>query len=155
MEARTGLEEAGMEAATRAIDVVNRWRASNFERPSVEEVLAPDVEWVVPVRGGVTTLTGIDAVLQWYDAGGAVDDGDDASRGPENVDVSEERGELEDLGDGRVTALNKLIYTRKESGEIAYVRTGRLVYTVRDGKIVHYGLEPMRQEAASGGAVDD
>lgn len=144
-----------MEAATQAIDVVNRWRAANFERPSVEEVLAPDVEWVVPARGGVTTLTGIDAVLQWYDAGGAVDEGEDASRGPEDLDVSEERGELEDLGDGRVTARNKLVYTRKESGEIAYVKTGRLVYTVRDGKIVRYELERMRQEAASGSAEDD
>jgi ketosteroid isomerase-like protein len=144
-----------MAAATQAIDVVNRWRASNFERPSVEEVLAPDVEWVVPVRGKVTTLRGIDAVLQWYGAGGATDDTEDGLRGPENLDVSEERGELEDLGDGRVAARNKLIYTWKESGEVAYVKTGRLVYTVRDGRIVRYELEPMREETASGGAEDD
>jgi ketosteroid isomerase-like protein len=144
-----------MAAATQAIDVVNRWRASNFERPSVEEVLAPDVEWVVPVRGKVTTLRGIDDVLQWYGAGGVVDEDEDASRGPENLDVSEERGELEDLGDGRVAALNKLIYTWKESGEVAYVKTGRLVYSVRDGKIVRYELEPMREETPSGGAEDN
>jgi hypothetical protein len=43
--------------------VVNRWRASNFERGAVEDVLAEDVEWVVPESGGVTTLRGIDAVL--------------------------------------------------------------------------------------------
>jgi hypothetical protein len=52
------------------MDVVNRWRASNFERRAVEDVLAEDVEWVVPSRGGVTTLRGIDAVLEWYAAGG-------------------------------------------------------------------------------------
>jgi hypothetical protein len=38
------------------MEVVNRWRASNFERRAVEDVLAEDVEWVVPSGGGVTTL---------------------------------------------------------------------------------------------------
>ena len=38
-------------------------------------------------------------------------------------------------------SFNRLIYTSKESGEVAYVRTGRLVYTVRNGKIVRYELE--------------
>ena len=63
--------------------------------------------------------------------------------GPEGLDVSEERGELEDFGEGRVGSLNQLTYTSKESGEVAYVRTGRLVYTVRDGKIVRYELESL------------
>jgi hypothetical protein len=48
------------------MEVVNRWRASNFERRAVEDVLAEDVEWVVPKGGGVTTLRGIDAVLEWH-----------------------------------------------------------------------------------------
>jgi hypothetical protein len=34
-----------------------------------------------------------------------------------------------------------LIYTSKESGEVAGVKTARLVYTVRDGKIVRYELD--------------
>ena len=33
----------------------------------------------------------------------------------------------------------------KESGEVAYVRTARLVYTVRDGKIVRYELENLEE----------
>ena len=45
------------------MDVVNRWRAANFERSAVEDVLAEDVEWVVPTGGGVTTLRGINAIL--------------------------------------------------------------------------------------------
>ena len=57
------------------MDVVNRWRASNFERQAVEDVMADDVEWVVPKGGGVTTLHGIDAVLEWYGGGGAADEG--------------------------------------------------------------------------------
>ena len=133
------------------MEVVNRWRASNFERRAVEDVLARDVEWVVPKGGGVTTLRGIDAVLEWYTGGGAADDGvPEDLGGPESLDVSEERGELEDFGEGRVGSLNRLIYTWKESGEVAYVKTGRLVYTVRDGKIVRYELENLDESDVAG-----
>jgi hypothetical protein len=38
-----------------------------------------------------------------------------------------------------------LIYSRKESGEVADVKDARLVYTVRDGKIVRYELEDLGQ----------
>jgi hypothetical protein len=130
------------------MEVVNRWRASNFERRAVEDVLAEDVEWVVPKGGGVTTLQGIDAVLEWYEGGGAADEGaPEDLRGAESVDVSEERGDLEDFGEGRVGSLNRLIYTWKESGEVAEVKTARLVYTVRDGKIVRYELEKLDESA--------
>jgi ketosteroid isomerase-like protein len=132
------------------MEVVNRWRASNFERPAVDDVLAENVEWVVPKGGGATTLTGIDAVLEWYTGGGVADEGvaDDL----ETFDVSEERGELEDFGEGQVGSLNRLTYTSKESGEVARVRTARLVYTVRDGKIVRYELENLSDE--SGASAD-
>jgi hypothetical protein len=133
------------------MEVVNRWRASNFERRAVEDVLAEDVEWVVPKGGGVTTLRGIDAVLEWYEGGGAVDEGaPEDLGGAESVDVSEERGELEDFGEGRVGSLNRLIYTRKESGEVADVKTARLVYTVRDGKIVRYEFENLDESEVTG-----
>jgi len=121
------------------MEVVNRWRAANFERRAVEDVLAEDVEWVVPKGGEQTTLRGIDAVLEWYEQGGAADEG--ALGDAETVDVSEERGELEDVGEGRVGSLNRLIYTRRDSGEVAEVKTSRLTYTVRDGKIVRYELQ--------------
>ncbi len=127
-----------------ALEVVNRWRAANFERRAVEDVLAEDVEWVVPQGGGVTTLRGIDAVLQWYAGGGAADEGAPEDLGDaESVDVSEERGELEEFGEGRVGSLNRLIYARKESGEVVDVKTARLVYTIRDQKIVRYELESL------------
>ena len=125
-----------------AMQVVNRWRAANFERRAVEQVLAEDVEWVVPQGAGVTTLRGIDEVLAWYEAGGLVDQGVPEGLGdPENFDVMDERGELEDFGNGRVGSLNRLVFTSKESGEVAAVKPARLVYTVRDGKIVRYELE--------------
>jgi ketosteroid isomerase-like protein len=126
------------------MEVVNRWRASNFERPVVEDVLAENVEWVVPRRGGAMTLTGIDAVLEWYASGGVADEGE--SENAESLDVSEERGELEDFGEGRVGSVNRLTYTSKETGEVAYVRTARLIYTVRDGKIARYELENLLDE---------
>jgi hypothetical protein len=131
------------------MEVVNRWRASNFERGAVEDVLAEDVEWVVPERGGVTTLRGIDAVLAWYGGGGAADEAvPEGLGGSESLDVSEERGELEDFGAGRIGSLNRLIYTSKESGEVAYVKSHRLVYTVRAGRIVRYELENLDEEVA-------
>ena len=133
------------------METVNRWRTANFERAAVEDVLAEDVEWVVPGRGGVTTVRGIDAVLEWYAAGGAADAGaPEDLGGAESLDVSEERGELEDFGEGRVGSLNRLIYTRKESGEVADVKTARLVYTVRDGKIVRYELENLGESEVTG-----
>jgi ketosteroid isomerase-like protein len=122
------------------MDVVNRWRAANFEREAVEDVLSPDVEWVVPQAGGSTTLHGIDAVLDWYAGGGAAPDD---RAGAETFDVAEERGELEDFGEGRVGSLNRLVYTQKDTGEVAEVRNARLVYTVRDGKIARYELESL------------
>ena len=107
-------------------------------------MLAENVEWVVPERGGRTILRGIDAVLGWYGGGGAADEGVPEDLGdPEKFDVSEERGELEDFGEGRVGSVNRLIYTSRESGEVAYARTARLVYTVRAGKIVRYELESL------------
>jgi hypothetical protein len=48
-----------------------------------------------------------------------------------------------------------LTYTSKETGEVAYVRTARLVYTVRDGKIVRYELENLLDESAAAGAPAD
>jgi hypothetical protein len=135
------------------MEVVNRWRASNFERPTVEDVLAENVEWVVPKGGGRTTLTGIDAVLDWYTGGGVADEG--VPEDLERLDVSEERGELEEIGEGQVGSLNRLTYTSKDSGEVAYVRTARLVYTVRGGKIVRYELENLSDEPDGAGAPAD
>jgi hypothetical protein len=138
-----------------AIDAVNRWRAANFEREAVEEALADDVEWVVPQRGAVTTLRGIDAILDWYAAGGAGDEGvPDDLVDAESLDVSEERGELEDFGEGRVGSLNRLIYKSKESGKVVYAKTLRLVYTVQDGKIVRYEFRTVDESEAGDGPAD-
>lgn len=140
---------------TEALEVVNRWRAANFERAAVEDVLAEDVEWVVPRGGGMSTLRGIDAVLEWYEGGGIGDEGTpEALRGVDDVDVSEERGELEDFGEGRIGSLNRVVYTWRKSGEVADVKTARLVYTVRDGKIVRYELEDLEDSPGTDRTAD-
>ena len=137
------------------MEVVQRWRAANFERQAVEDVLADDVEWVVPRGDGVTTLRGIDAVLAWYESGGATDERvTEELGGAESLDVSEERGELEEFGNGQVGSFNRLIYTSKESGEVAAVKPSRLVYTVRDGKIVRYELEDVDESDVTGASAD-
>ncbi len=82
--------------------------------------------------------------------GGADEGAPEDLGGAESVDVSEERGELEDFGQGRVGSVNRLIYTWKESGEVADVKTARLVYTVRDGKIVRYELENLDESEVTG-----
>lgn len=120
------------------VEIVQRWRKGGLaDRDATASVLAPDVEWVVP-KG---TLHGIDEVRKWYlGAPGS-------EPRLENLDVVEERGELEDVGDGRVAAINKLIYTWKESGEFAYEKRSRLVYTIREGMIVRYELENLPSES--------
>ena len=79
---------------------------------------------------------------------------EDSLGGAESLDASEERGELEDFGEGRVGSLNRLIYTSKESGEVAYEKTLRLVYTVRDGKIVRYELQTLDESETAEAPAD-
>ncbi len=137
--------------ASEALDVVNRWRAANFEREAVTAVLAGDVEWIVPGAGGTTTLRGVDEVLAWYERGGVADEeAPEDQGGADAFDISEERGELEDFGDGRVGSVNRVIYTAKDSGEIAEVKTARLMYTVRNGKIARYELENLEVSETEG-----
>ena len=47
-----------------------------------------------------------------------------------------------------------MIYTSKESGEVAYVKTHRLVYTVRDGKIIRYELENLGESEVERAPTD-
>lgn len=111
------------------VEVVRRFRKAiaDGDLEASEAVLSPDVEWVVsPAK----TLRGIDAVRGFY-AG-------KPSGGPENLDVAADLGELEDLGGGRVSAVNHHVFRWKETGELAYERRARIDYTIRDGLIVRY-----------------
>lgn len=90
---------------------------------------ADDVEVARPGR----TLRGIEALREEWSRPGA-------GTGPENLDVELEKGELEDLGDGRVTTWNHQVFRWKESGELAYERHATIDYLIRDGKITRYEI---------------
>jgi uncharacterized protein (TIGR02246 family) len=111
------------------VEIVRRWREVlvDDDTEAAAALLAPDLEWVV-VSG--ESLRGIDEVRKYYAGSG--------SGGPENLDVEFDPGELEDLGDGHVSAVNHQLYRWKQTGELAYERRARIEYTIRDGRIVRY-----------------
>ena len=113
------------------LEVVRRWRealsAPEPDRAALEALLAPDIEWVHP-RGSASGRDNVLAMLERWS-------------GPsekEHLDVEFDPGELEDLGNGRVSALNHQIFRWKETGELAYERHARIDYIVRDGEITRY-----------------
>ena len=111
------------------VEIVRRWREVlvDDDTEAAAALLAPDLEWVV-VSG--ESLRGIDEVRKYYAGSG--------SGGPKNLDVEFDPGELEDLGDGHVSALNHQVYRWKETGELAHERRARIEYTIRDGRTVRY-----------------
>ena len=111
------------------VEIVRRWREVlvDDDTEDAAPLVAPDLEWVV-VSG--ESLRGIDEVRKYYAESG--------SGGPENLDVEFDPGELEDLGDGRVSAINHQVYRWKETGELAHERRARIEYTIREGRVVRY-----------------
>ena len=100
--------------------------AKTGERDPLYPFLAPDVEWVTPQRD----LVGVDEIrreLTWV--------------GPsDKLDLAFERGELVELGEGRVASEVRQVYTLKATGEFAYTRLRRVELTVRDGKVSRYEM---------------
>ena len=98
--------------------------AKTGDRDAVYPFLAPDAEWVTPQRD----LAGVDEIrreLTWVSP-------------PEKLDLMFERGELVELGEGRVAMDVRQVYTLKATGEFAYTRLRRVELTVRDGKVSRY-----------------
>jgi hypothetical protein len=100
--------------------------AKTGDRDSVYPFLAPDAEWVTPQRN----LAGVDEIqreLAWVGP-------------PDKLDLVFERGELVELGEGRVAMDVRQVYTLKATGEFAYTRLRRVELTVRDGKVSRYEM---------------
>jgi hypothetical protein len=100
--------------------------AKTGDRNSVYPFLAPDAEWVTPQRN----LAGVDEIqreLTWVGP-------------PDKLDLVFERGELVELGEGRVALDVRQVYTLKATGEFAYTRLRRVELTVRDGKVSRYEM---------------
>ena len=100
--------------------------AKTGDRDPVYPFLAPDAEWVTPQRD----LVGVDEIrreLTWVNP-------------PDKLDLVFERGELVELGEGRVAMDVSQVYTLKATGEFAYRRLRRVELTVRDGKVSRYEM---------------
>jgi ketosteroid isomerase-like protein len=96
------------------------------DREQVYELLAQDVEWVVPMR----TLHGIDEVREELIWG----------LPPENLDAEVELGEVEDLGEGCVGCNVREVYRWKQTGEFAHERRRRVEVMIRNGKISRWEM---------------
>lgn len=100
--------------------------AKTGDRDPVYPFLAADAEWVTPQR----SLVGVDEIrreLTWVNP-------------PDKLDLVFERGELVELGEGRVAMEVRQVYTLKATGEFAYTRLRRVELTVRDGKVSRYEM---------------
>ncbi len=98
------------------------------EREPVYALLAPDVEWVTPMR----TLHGIDEMREQWTWGSSAD----------AFDFEFEEGDWVDLGDGRFACEVRQVYRLKETGDFAYERKRRVQLTIRNGAIDRYEMGP-------------
>jgi ketosteroid isomerase-like protein len=102
--------------------------ANSGDHEPLFPLLAPDVEWLTPLR----SLRGIAEVRDqpswpWI-----------APR--TNLHIRFEELETKDLGDGRVVSGFREIYRAKSTGDFAYARDRRIDLTVRGDKIARYEL---------------
>ena len=118
--------------AAQDVDVAERFRVAleaavrTGDREAVYELLAPEVEWVMPQR----TLRGLDEMRREWTWGSS----------PESFEYEFEDGGWADDGDGRLVCDVQEVYRLKKTGEFAYRRTVRIELTIRNGKIDRYEL---------------
>jgi ketosteroid isomerase-like protein len=96
---------------------------------AVYPCLAPDVEWVTPMR----TLIGIDQVehdLTWASP-------------PDRLDREFEVGEWVEDAPGVAAVEVREIYLMKGSGDFAYRCELRIEIAIRDGRIARYEIRPI------------
>jgi len=100
--------------------------AETGDREGVIPFLSAGIEWVTPKR----TLRGVEEIrtdLTWL-------------RPPDTLEVEFERGELTDLGEGRVALDVHEVYRVRGSGDFAYARDRRLELTIRGDGIARYEM---------------
>jgi ketosteroid isomerase-like protein len=112
------------------VEIATRFRTAletavkTGDRGALLELVAPDVEWVTPLR----TIRGVDELATWRVWGSS----------GESFDFEFGDGEWVDRGDGRVDCEVHQVYRVKGSGDFAYERQRRLELTIRDGKVSRY-----------------
>jgi hypothetical protein len=119
-----GADELGIANQFRAVLEI---AAKTGDREAVYAFLAPDIEWVMPVR----TLEGINQVREQLIWGAP----------PEHLDQEFQMGDWADLGAGRVACDVHQVYRRKKTGEFAYERDLRIELLIQDTKIIRYEMQ--------------
>ena len=102
--------------------------AKGGDRDGLYAFLAPDVEWLTPLR----TLHGVGEVRDqpswpWI-----------APR--TNLEIDFEELRMTDLGGGRIVSDFREIYRTKGTGDLAYARDRRIELTIRVDKVARYEL---------------
>jgi hypothetical protein len=119
-----GADQLGIATQFRAVLEI---AAKTGDREAVYAFLAPDIEWVMPVR----TLEGINQVREQMIWGAP----------PEHLDQEFQMGDWADLGAGRVACDVHEVYRRKKTGEFAYERDLRIELLFRGTKIIRYEMQ--------------
>jgi hypothetical protein len=88
--------------------------------------LAPDVEWVTPLRN-LRSVGEVRDQLAWFTP-------------RESLDVDFDEQDLADLGGGRFALDFHETYSVKRTGEFAYARDRRIELAIRDGKVARYEM---------------
>ena len=119
------------------LETANQFRAvlevaaKTGDREALYAFLAPDIEWVMPVR----TLQGIDQVREQMIWGAP----------PEHLDQEFQMGDWTDLGAGRVACDVHQVFRRKKNGEFAYERDLRIELSIQGTKIARYEMRIVRR----------
>jgi ketosteroid isomerase-like protein len=100
--------------------------AKSGDREALYPLLAPDIEWVMPVR----TLQGISQVREQMIWGAP----------PEHLDQEFQMGDWIVLGAGQVACDVHQTYRTKKTGEFAYERDLRIELSIQGSKITRYEM---------------
>jgi hypothetical protein len=100
--------------------------AKTGELDDVYPFLAPDVEWVTPLRN-LRSVGEVRDQLSWFTP-------------RETLDVDFEEKDLTDLGGGRFALDFHETYSVKRTGEFAYARDRRIELAIREGKVARYEM---------------
>ncbi len=100
--------------------------ACTGEQDAMYQLLAPDVEWLTPIRD----LHGLDEVRTRVDW----------PRPHAALEIEFAEPTLTDLGDGRVVSEMHETYRMKATGEYAYARDRRFDLTILERRIARYEM---------------
>jgi hypothetical protein len=113
-----------LELASRFFDALEE-AAKTGDLERVYPFLAEGVEWMP------RALSGIEEMRRQETWGTP----------PEKLDIEFEKGEIRELGEGRIELAVRQLYRMKSTGELAYTRDRQIEITLREGKVTRYDMK--------------